>query len=278
MKAPKGGSNAIAIGITDDEADEIWGGRFQATLTEVDDLSGALVVSGDYAMDYQIGDQLRVRDSSDNDGLYTVDARPEYDGTANETTISVEEALTTETVSGEPIVEPIWLRGGWQQVGSHLTGGTITRDRDVERIFDEADVEVAEVTNSDEVTIANGVTENDERFRLLLEWGEDQSFKARYFLPNKNDGSFFMSASGDLYADGRFFPNASFQKDSYEESTARDEQRSHGFTINATRPSAGEKPGFRKTVNLTAQEGWGTGEPDVSAYTDDEFTTSRVTQ
>lgn len=272
--SPKGGSNLLFAALTDAEADEIWAARFAAAVSSIDDVNDEIVVTGDFASDYAVGDQLRIRGSSSNEGIYTVSAAASYDGSANETTVSVEESLTTESISGTVVLEPFWLAGGWHPVGRHLAGGTITREREVEREFDEADVEIAEVTNTDEVQIGNAVKENSERFYLLLEWGEDNYFPCRYFLPMTSSGQ-FKQVGDDLYADGRFFPRASFQKDSYEESTARDQQRSHPFTIAATPPSVGQSPVLRKVVNLTQQDGWATPEPDVSAFTDAQYTTTR---
>jgi len=278
----KGGSNLLQFGLTDAEADQIWSDRFAHAVASIDDTAGAIVLEGDQVPDFLVGARWRLRatdgSSTTNAGLFTIAAGVSYDSSANETTVPVEESLSTESISGSVVLEPIWLAGGWHKIGARLMGGTISRERDVDRVFDETDAEVAEVVNSDEIQIARTVAENDERFRLFLRWLEGHYTRCRDFLPLTNDGRGYVADSGDVYKEGRFYPRASALLETREESVARDEMRTLEVTFNATRDQASDQivipdHGFR-VVNQTTQDGW---PAELADFKDDAYSTSRTT-
>jgi len=270
----KGGSNRLAVGITDAQADDIWGERFSHAVAEFDDTDGEILVDGDQVYDFLVGASWRVRESGSNDGLFTVADGVRFDADNNQTIVPVEETVSTETVSGTIYFEPIWLAGGWHLLSYNLQGGTITNERSVDRIFNEVDEEIAEVVNSEEDQIGRTSAENDERFKLLLQWLEDHYVEARDFLPVTSEGQYFEADNGDLYAEGRFWPHLSANKESYEESVARDESRTHDFTLSGTRdPDTGEVR-YERVVNITDQTGWPS---DLSPFKDDAYSTSRTT-
>lgn len=73
----------------------------QDAITGVDTTAGNFVVSGDQTSDYAAGDRVWVRGSTGNDGFYTVaSGGPSYDGTADETTIPVDENVPDGTADG----------------------------------------------------------------------------------------------------------------------------------------------------------------------------------
>ena len=129
---------------------------------------------------------------------------------------------------------------------------------------------------------------NIEWFKMLLDWFEDHYSPVRDFLPLTANGDYHEANSGDLYAEGRFYPYVSAQKESYEESVAADEQRTHEVTLNATKApdsnaNAGEiaVPGHGATVvNMDDQTGWPDGsgpKDDLTPFKDDAYTTSKAT-
>jgi hypothetical protein len=272
-KVRKGGSNLLQIALTDAQADEVWADRFRLDVTTFDDTNDEIVVSGDYVMDFAIGRTYRVRQSSSNDGVFTVAGAASYDADNDETTVPVEESVSTETVSGSVYFEPTWVAGGWHRISASLMGGSITADRDVERVFDETDQEIAEVVNRDEDTVANVSAENDERFRRLLDWLEDHFVEARYFLPITAQGDYFESAAGDRYGDLRAWPHLSAQKGAYEEEVDSDARRTHDFTLNATRDPSSGIVRYERQVNLDEQTGWPSKLDD---FKDDAVSTSRT--
>lgn len=281
-RTPKGGSNLLEIGLTDADADEIWGARFGYTLTApegIDDTAGTIAVAGDAVHDFPRSTLIRLRSTAgdwDNEGVHEIAGAGTYDGENDETVFPVSGLTAESTGTGEATIEPVWIMGGWHRLAVSLQGGTISRERDVTRYFDESDQLIAEGVDSDEVMVGNGSMENNDRFRLLIEWGETNFFQARYLLPTTTRGQFFQAPNGDLYADGRFYERATMETEGQEEPTERDQNRPHPFTVSATRPGVGEMPELRKVVNLTQQEGWGTQEPDVSAFADDAYSSSRA--
>ena len=291
QQVPKGGSNRLRLGLTDDQADIIWGERYSHSVNDIDDTDGIIKVDGFYEQDFLIGSMWRIRagigGSSDNEGLFTVASGVNKDasggtGSGPVTTIPVEESLSAAALTQPVYFEPIALAGGWHKVGVHLQGGTITHDRDVERIKDETNSELVEATNDVEYTIGRTVMENNEWFKLLLDWWESNFAPVRDFLPLDAEGDYYEANSGDLYAEGRFYPYVSAEKASYEEEVGRDTQRDHEITLNATKapdsnPNAGKiaVPGHGATVvNITDQSGW---DSKLTEFKDDAFTSSRTT-
>lgn len=280
-RTPKGGSNRLEIGLTDADADEIWGARFGYDIdgsSGIDESAGTITVAGDAVHDFPRGTLLRLRSDAgdwDNEGVIEVTGPGTYDGENDETTLPADAVVEEVTGTDTATIEPVWIMGGWHRLAVSLQGGNISRERDVTRYFDESDQLIAEGVDSDEVMVGNGSMENNDRFRLLLEWGETNFFQARYLLPTTTRGQFYEAPNGDLYADGRFYERATMETEGQEESTERDQNRPHPFTVSATRPGVGEMPELRKVVNLTQQEGWGTQEPDVSAFADDSYTSDR---
>ena len=280
-RTPKGGSNELEIGLTDADADEIWGDRFAYEIdgsTGIDETAGTITVTGDAVHDFPRGSLVRLRSDAgdfDNEGVLEITGPGIYDGQVNETTFPAETVVSEVTGTGTAVIEPVWIMGGWHRMAVSLQGGNISRERDVTDYRDEADQLIAQGVDSDEVVIGNGSMENDDRFRRLLEWGQDNFFRARYFLPTTTRGRFLEAENGDLYADGRFYERATIETEGQEESTERDQNRPLPFSVSATRPGVGEKPEMKKVINKTQQDGWGTQEPDVSAFKDDAYTTTR---
>lgn len=273
---PKGGSSLLQIGITDVQADAIWGERFQHEITSFDDANGALVIGVDRAPDYVPGRQFRVRDSGSNDGMFTVAEQPTWDDGSSELSIPVEETVTSETISGTPIVEPVWLRGGWQPLAKNLGGGSLTESRDASRVKDEFGTEVGEVVNNQEIVIANEVMANGDRFYELVKWLEAEYVEARYPLPQKQNGN-FERIGGDRYADMRAFPRLSASATDREESLDDEEQRSLSFEVVASKPDAGssyDQPQLRETLNIDVQGGWPSR---FAPWKDDAYTSTRAT-
>ena len=283
----KGGSNKLEVGLTDAQADDSWLDRYGHTLNEVDDADGEILVDGDQVFDFVVGAQWRLRagsgGSTANGGLFTVAPGVSFEPSGGSsggpvTVVPVEESLSAPSITDPVYFEPVNLAGGWHKIAASLQGGTITHDRDVERIFDETDQEIAEVVNSDEFVIARTAMENNEWFKLLLEWLENNYAPVRDFLPLDSDGDYYASDAGDLYGELRAYPHVSAQKESYEESVSRDEQRTHEVTLNASRdPDTGNivipSHGAR-VVNQDDQTGWPSS---LSSFKDDNFSTTRTT-
>jgi len=288
----KGGSNLLRFGVTDDEAQDIWGSRFSHAVNDIDDAAGEILIDNFYEHDFLVGSKWRVRagsgGSSANEGVFTV-ASPGADidptgGTSSGpvTVIPVEEALSAPSITDPVYFEPVQLAAGWHKISPHLSGGTITHDRDVERIFDETDSEVAEVVNSNEYAIARTVLPNMEWFKMVLDWLEDNYVPVRDFLPLTARGENFVGNSGDEYVEARFYPHCSAQKDSYEEEVGADSQRTHEIMLNATRAPDGNANAGKVAVpqhgativNKDQQDGW---DAAFSQFKNDAFTTSRAT-
>lgn len=270
----QGGSNLLALGLTDTQADTIWGPRFELTISGIDDANDQFSVDKDHVMDLVIGAKWRLKDSSQS-GIFTIASQGLYDSGADETTFAVEESVSAETVSSQTI-EPAWVAGGWHKLAVNMQGGSITHERDVSRVFNEIDEEVAEVVSQDEFVIGRTAMENNERFKLLLKWMEDHYFEVRDLLPITSDGEYFQTA-GDRYGELRGYPHVSAQKESYEESIASDEQRTHDVTLNATRdPSTGSivipSHGAR-VVNLDEQTGWPS---ELDPFKDSAYSSSKT--
>ena len=273
---PKGGSSLLQVGITDVQADAIWGGRFQHEITSFDDTGGAIVIGVDRAPDYVPGRQFRVRDASSNDGIFTVADQPTWDDESSELSIPVEGSISSETISGTPIIEPIWLRGGWQPLAKNLGGGSLTESRDATRVKDEFGTEVGEVVNSQEAVISNEVMANGDRFYLLVKWLEAEYVEARYPLPQKQNGN-FETIGGDRYADFRAFPRLSASATDREETLDDEEQRSLSFEVVASKPgpdSSYDQPQLRETLNIDVQGGWPS---EFAPWKDDAYTSTRAT-
>jgi len=273
---PKGGSSLLQIGITDVQADAIWGDRFQHKIIEFDDTNGDIVIGVDRAFDYSPERQFRVRDSSSNDGIFTVSEQPTWDDGNTELAIPVEETVASESVSGTPIIEPVWLRGGWQPLAKNLGGGSLTESRDATRVRDEFGSEVGEVVNSQEIVIANEVMANGDRFYLLVKWLEAEFVEARYPLPTQKNGN-FERIGGERYADLRAFPRLSASATDREETLDDEEQRSLSFEVVASKPdptSTFDQPQLREVLNLDTQSGWPSS---FSNFQDSAYSTSRTT-
>lgn len=288
----KGGSNLVRFGVTDDEADAIWGDRYSHPVNDIDDGAGEILIDNFYEHDFLVGSQWRIRagagGSSANSGLFTVASPgPNIDPSGGSaggpvTKIPVEESLSAPSITDPVYFEPVQLAAGWHKISPRLAGGTITHDRDVERIFDETDSEVAEVVNSDEFTIARTALPNTEWFKLALQWLESNYAPVRDFLPLTAQGGYYVGNSGDTYGELRAYPYVSAQQDSYEEEVGRDAQRDHEVMLNATKApdsnaNAGEivVPSHGATVvNMDDQTGW---DGALSQFKDDAFTTSRTT-
>jgi hypothetical protein len=294
QQVKKGGSNRLEVGLTDAQADAIWQDRYAFPLNDVDDTNDILKVDGDRVFDVVEGSQWRVRagtgGSTANGGLYTVQQGVTFDpsggtGGGPITEIPVGSSLSAASITDPVFVEPVNLAGGWHSVGSLLQGGSITNERDVERIFDETDTEIAQVVNTDEYAIARTVMENGEWFKLLLDWLENNHAPVRDLLPVDTRGDYYAAAGGDLYAELRAYPHVGAEKESYEETVARDEARTHEVTLNAskapdTNPNAGKiavPPHGAVVVNIDDQTAWDTDYSGLSEFKDDAFSTTRTT-
>jgi len=273
---PKGGSSLLQIGITDEEADEIWGDRFAHTITEFNDADDEIIIGVDRAPDYEPGESFRVRNSGFNDGVFTVASQPTWDDGNSDLAISVEESVSSETVSGTPIIEPVWLRGGWQPLAKNLGGGSLTESQDAERIKDEFGSEVGEVVNNQEVVISNEVMANGDRFYLLVKWREGEFVDARYPLPTRKNGN-FETIGGDRYADLRAFPRLSASATDREEELDDETQRSLSFEVVAGKPSSTssyDEPQLREKLNWDVQSGWPSR---FDRWKDDAYSSTRAT-
>lgn len=291
-RTKSGGSNRLEVGLSDAEADAIWKDRYAHTVNDINDGDGEILVDNDFVFDFVVGSTWRVRagsgGSTDNDGLFTIGPGVEYDETGGAgggpvTKVPVEGSLVVANLTDPVFFEPVTLAGGWHKISPHLGGGTITHDRDVDRKFDETDTEIAEVVNNDEYAIARTVMPNSEWFKLLLTWFENNHSEVRDFLPVDSDGQYYSpSTSNDLYGELRAYPHVSAQKESYEENVARDEDRTHELTLNATKAPAGNANAGQiavpdhgaQVVNIDDQTGWPS---ELSAFKTDAYTTSRMT-
>ena len=273
---PKGGSSLLQIGITDEEADEIWADRFAHTIIEFDDANDEIVIGVDRAPDYEAGESFRVRNSGSNDGVFTVASQPTWDDGNTELAISVQESVSAETINGTPIIEPVWLRGGWQPLAQNLGGGTLTESQDAERIKDEFGAEVGEVVNNQEIVIANEVMANSDRFYLMVKWLEGEFVEARYPLPTRKNGN-FEKIGGKRYADLRAFPRLSASATDREEELDDETQRSISFEVVAGKPdstSTYDEPMLRETLNWDVQSGWPS---NFAPWKDDAYSSTRAT-
>lgn len=273
---PKGGSSLLQIGITDVEADEIWGDRFQHEITDFDDAGDAIVIGVDRAPDYDPARSFRVRDSGANDGIFTVAEQPTWDDGNSELSIPMEETVASETISGTPIIEPVWLRGGWHPLAKNLGGGSLTESRDASRVKDEFGTEVGEVVNNQEIVIANEVMANGDRFYLMVKWLEGEYVEGRYPLPRKQNGN-FEQIGGDRYADFRAFPRLSASATDREETLDDEERRSLSFEVVASKPQPGstyDQPQLRENLNIDTQGGWPSR---FDPWKDDAYSSTRAT-
>jgi len=272
---PKGGSSLLQIGITDEEADEIWAGRFAHTITEITSGPDQIKIEVDRAPDYEPGASFRVRGTSSNDGIVTVSSQPTWGG--SDMLIPVNETMAAETPPADAVIEPVWLRGGWQPLAKNLGGGTLTESQDAERVRDEFGSEVGEVVTNQEIVIANEVMANGDRFYLLVKWLEGEFVEARYPLPTRKNGNFEVIGS-DRYADLRAFPRLSASASNREEQLNDESQRSISFEVVASKPSPTsdyDEPMLRETLNWDTQSGWPT--PRFDPWKDDAYTSSRTT-
>jgi len=273
---PKGGSSLLQIGITDEEASEIWGERFSHEITEFNDTDDEIIIGVDRAPDYEAGESFRVRNSGSNDGMFTVARQPTWDDTGGQLAIPVQESVSSESVSGTPLIEPVWLRGGWQPLAQNLGGGTLTESQDAERVKDEFGSEVGEVVTNQEIVIANEVMANSDRFYLLVKWLEGEFVEARYPLPTRKNGNFEV-IGGDRYADLRAFPRLSASATDREEELDDETQRSISFEVVAGKPASTytyDEPMLRETLNWDTQSGWPSR---FDPWKDDAYSSSRAT-
>jgi len=295
QQVKKGGSNRLEVGLTDAQADAIWADRYRFLLNDIDDGAGLIKVDNDRVFDVVVGSEWRIRagsgGSTANAGVYTVTDEATYASTGGTgggpvTEIPVDPGqLSASSITDPVYVEPVDLAGGWHRMGANLQGGTITHDRDVDRIFNEVDSEVAEVVNSNEFVIARTNMENNEWFKLLLEWMEDNYAPVRDLLPVDSEGDYYTAPSGDLYGELRAYPHVSAQKEAYEESIARDENRTHEVTLNASRaPSSNANAGSiavpshgAVVVNMNTQDHWDADYTGLTEFKDTAFTTTRTT-
>jgi hypothetical protein len=79
--------------------------NFSFNITSIDDENQTIIVSGPATADIFNGQQITVTGTASNDGVYTVDGSPTFNGLS--TIFPVAETLTPETVAGSPTITPI---------------------------------------------------------------------------------------------------------------------------------------------------------------------------
>lgn len=269
---PKGGSSLLQVGLTDAEADQIWQDRFAHAITDI--TSTAIVIGTDRALDYIAGRQFRVRGSSSNDGIVTVSVQPTWNSNNNELSIEVDESLTSETPS-DAVIEPVWLRGGWQPIAKNLEGGSVTEAREGTVVKDEFGAEVGEVISDQEVQISNTLYANGDRAYQLIKWLESNYTRGRYPLPLTQNGR-FETINGDRYGDIRMYPRLTVRAGDREETLDDEEQRSLPFEVVASlqQEGSGAAYAYREELNFDEQGGWPS---TYSDFKDDAFTSTRTT-
>jgi len=79
---------------------------------------------------------------------------------------------------------------GWHEVSPALTGGSLGRSRNVNKVRLENDVEWVEIVDDDKIVVTNTSLVVDPLRFNLLEWMENNYFKVRYALPTRPDGGY----------------------------------------------------------------------------------------
>ena len=136
---------------------------------------------------------------------------------------------------------------GWHEISPALTGGSLGRSRDTEKIRLENDEEWVEISSNDEIQIINTTIVVDPLRFNLIEWMEDNFFKVRYALPTTADGGYeIMAVDGnatptvDPQPVGHFwlFERVSADKQDWQMTIENNSLRDVTFQLAATKPSS----------------------------------------
>ena len=136
---------------------------------------------------------------------------------------------------------------GWHEISPALTGGSIGRSRDTEKIRLENDEEWAEISSADEIQIINTTVVVDPLRFNLIEWMEDHYFRVRYALPTDANGGYTIQAvdgadpvTVDPQPVGHFwmFPRVSADKENWTMTVENNSLRDVTFQLAASKPRA----------------------------------------
>jgi len=163
---------------------------------------------------------------------------------------SIQILLETDAIAAEAWRVPdtnALATAGWHEISPALTGGTIGRSRNNTKVRLENDVEWVEITEDDEIQIINTTIVVDQLRFNLLEWMEENYFKARYALPTNSDGGYELQVIEDDGAGGEIiepvahwlgFERVSADKVDWTMTTERGSLRSVEFQLAASKPKA----------------------------------------
>ena len=136
---------------------------------------------------------------------------------------------------------------GWHEISPALTGGSLGRNRDVQKIRLENDEEWVEISSADEIQIINTTIVVDPLRFNLIEWMEDHFFKVRYALPTTSDGGYIVEAvdgnatpTVDPQPIGHWwlFERVSADKQNWQMTIENNSLRDVTFQLAASRPTA----------------------------------------
>ena len=133
---------------------------------------------------------------------------------------------------------------GWHEVSPALTGGSIGRTRNVNKIRLENDVEWVEIVDNDKIVVTDTSLVVDPLRFNLLEWMEDNYFKARYFLPTRPDGGYMemdidSTTTENVQPIGHWwlFPRTSASKEEWTMEVENGSQRAIDVVLEASKPT-----------------------------------------